>query len=1030
MIRFLIQRPIAVIMAFAALFILGIVAYFSLPVSLLPSIAIPEMTVQVSGDNMSARELENTVVLPIRQQLMQVVSLRDIESEVRDELGTIRLRFEYGVNTDLAFIEVNEKIDAAMGSLPRDVSRPRVIKASATDIPVFNLQLTIRNDSLSVADDETRFIDLSEFVQSVLKPRIEQLPQVAMADISGTVEKQVRITPDPKMLEMTGISIGAIESALADNNVEPGTMTVRDGHYEYNIKFTTLLRTVEDVANLFLTSEGRIYQLRDLAKVEVVNRKENGVSIYNGKRAVTLALIKQSSENMDDMKQAVQGVIDHFKSMYPEIDFAVSQNQTELLDYTISNLQQNLLLGFVLICIVAFLFLGDRESPIVISLSMVVSLMISFLFFFLFGLSLNIISLSGLILALGMMIDSSIIVTDNIAQHRERLGDERLDEACERGTGEVILPILSSSLTTVAIFVPLVFMSGIAGAIFMDEAVSVTIGLGVSCLVGILLLPVIYRLLYSRKLKRNKRENTSLSSLSLIPLTSDNFFYTKWYDNGIDFVFGHKWFFSLLTLSFLPLCIFLFYTIRKEKMPLVEQTELLVYVDWNENIHLAENQVRLSEMVHSLSSLPKEYSSFVGRKDFLLNKEKERGRTEADIYLRFSSSKEVDRAEQEIVGFMKKRYQNAVFNFSPPETIFEKVFDRGKSDLLFCLESTQKSNQPSADSIRYMRNRLSLAAGIPLEDIAFNEQVNVSVDREKLMLYGISESSIRQIIQTAFQEYQFAVLHSYRQYLPIVMSGKEVSISEILANEMVDVRKDATVQSVPLLNFVKVRRSEELKSIVAGRDGEYIPFHANKVKDPVQTMEKVENEMSNHKWWECRFAGGYFDNKEMFSNLLVVMAVSLLLLFFILAAQFESMIQPLIVMLEIPIDVAAALFVLWITGHSFNLMSAIGIVVTSGIVINDSILKLDVINRLRKEGIPLMEAIHKAGHRRLRAIIMTTLTTILAMVPLLFSFDLGSELQKPLSIAMISSMIVGTLVSLFIIPLAYWMIYRKKAVIV
>lgn len=1027
MIKFLIQRPIAVIVAFVALFILGIIAYLSLPVSLLPSIAIPEMTVQISGDNMSARELENTVVLPIRQRLIQVSSLRDIDSEVRDESGTIRLHFEYGVNTDLAFIEVNEKIDAAMGSLPKDVSRPRVIKASATDIPVFYLQLTMHNDSSLKTEDEARFLDLSEFALSVLKQRLEQLPQVAMADISGAVEKQIRITPDPKMLEMTGITLNSIETALSDNNVEPGTMTVHDGHSEFNVKFSTLLRTVEDVANLLLTSEGRIYRLKEIARVETVPRKVNGISLYNGKRAVTLALIKQSSENMDDMKEEVQGVISNFKSIYPQIDFDISQNQTELLDYTISNLQQNLLLGFILICIVAFLFLGDKKSPLVISLSMLVSLVISFLFFYLSDLSFNVISLSGLILALGMMIDSSIIVTDNITQYRERLGDDRLDEVCEKGAGEVILPILSSSLTTVAIFVPLVFLSGIAGALFRDEAMSVTIGLAVSCLVGIVLLPVIYRLLYGHKSKKNRQKSFSFLN-SLLSKRKDGMGYIRWYEKGINCVFNHKWKFLLLTLLFFPSCILLFFVIPKEKMPRIEQTELLVYVDWNENIHLKENRTRLGEMMDALTVTPMEYSSFVGRQDFLLNNERERGRTESDLYLRLSKSEDIARVEQDIAGFMKLHYPKAVFQYSPPETFFEKVFDVGKADLIFCLKSTNNDIQPSADSIRSIRDRLSVVTGIPLEEISFNEVVNISVDQEKLILYDVSESTIRQILQTAFQENRFAVLRSYQQYLPIVMSGKEIPIDDVLAYETVNIKKGTGVQAVPLQSFVKVKRSEELKCIVAGRDGEYIPFHANKVVNPLQTVKDVEKELSNHKEWECSFSGGYFDNKEMFSELIVVLLVALLLMYFIMTAQFESTIQPLIVLLEIPIDIVAALFVLWITGYSLNLMSAIGIVVTCGIVINDSILKLDVINRLRKDGVPLLEAIHEAGHRRIRAIIMTSLTTILAMVPLLFSFDLGSELQKPLSIAMISSMILGTLVSLFLIPLVYWMIYRNKAV--
>ena len=550
MIKFLLQRPIAVLMAFTACFIVGLVTYFTIPVSLLPDIAIPEITVQVSGQNTSARELENTVVKTIRQQLMQVASLRDIHSETRDGAAIIRLNFDFGTNTDLAFIEVNEKIDAAMNYLPREVERPRVIKASATDIPVFCLNLTLKSDSAYSEINEGSFLDLCQFAETVIKRRIEQLPEVAMVDVTGILKRQLQIVPDMKLLKMSEITLDDLEAALTSNNIEPGSMTVRDGYYEYNIKFSTLLRTPEDVENIYIRKNNHIFQLKDLARISVVPEKETGASLSNGKRAVTLAVIKQADENMDNMKEALAEVTDYFASVYPDIDFSVSRNQTELLDYTISNLKQNLSLGFLFICIVAILFLGDIKSPAVIGLSMVVSLIISFLFFYLCKMSLNIISISGLILALGMMIDSSIIVTENITQYRTR-GDS-LEEACNKGTTEVITPMLSSTFTTIAVFVPLVFMSGIAGAIFFDQAFAVTVGLMVSYFTGIMLLPVLYKLVYSIPDIKHKDFNMRINNL-VKEHTLDRF-----YDTGVDFVFRHKTASLIFIAITLPLCAFLF----------------------------------------------------------------------------------------------------------------------------------------------------------------------------------------------------------------------------------------------------------------------------------------------------------------------------------------------------------------------------------------------------------------------------------------------------------------------------------------
>ena len=253
MIRFLLQRPIAVLMAFTAFFLLGLATYFTLPVSLLPDIAIPEITVQVSGANRSARELENTVVKPVRLQLMQVAGLRDIHSETRDGAAIVRLSFDFGTDTDLAFIEVNEKIDAAMNYLPREVDRPRVVKASATDIPVFCLNLTLKDD-----DSEDDFLALCELAEQVVKRRIEQLPEVAMVDMTGLVSKQVRIQPDERKMALAGLTDADVEQALAANNVDPGSMVVKDGYYVYNIRFASVLRTPEDVEAIYLQAGERL----------------------------------------------------------------------------------------------------------------------------------------------------------------------------------------------------------------------------------------------------------------------------------------------------------------------------------------------------------------------------------------------------------------------------------------------------------------------------------------------------------------------------------------------------------------------------------------------------------------------------------------------------------------------------------------------------------------------------------------------------------------------------------------------------
>ena len=1024
MIKYLLNRPIAVFMAFTAFFILGMVTYMNIPVSLLPDIAIPEITVKISGKNTSARELENTVVKPIRLQLLQIGNLRDIHTETQDGNGIIRLKFEYGANTDLAFIEVNEKIDQAMNFIPRTIDRPRVVKASATDIPVFNLNLTLKNDKSTDKKDQSAFIELCEFSENVIKRRIEQLPQVAMVDVTGIIKKQVILIPNHNLLEISGITNADIESALSNNNIDPGSMTVRDGYYEYNIKFPTIVRSVQDIENIFIRKNDKIYRLKELASVKIVPEKETGMAFYNGKRAVVMQVIKQSNEKISNLQSEISKLTDDFKKKYPDIDFAVSQNQTVLLDYTISNLKQNLYIAFIFVCFVSAIFLKDIRTSIIISLNMIVSLVICFLFFYLFGISLNMISLTGLVLASGMMIDNSIIVTDNIGQYRRKLFS--IEDSCIKGTNEVIAPMMTSAFTTTSVFVPLIFLSGIAGALFFDQAFSVTVGLFVSYISGIIFLPICYKLIYSIKLPANwlKKENERLTK----PIEDTVF--DKIYDSGTHWTFNHKTLTMIVMVCVFPICASLFWFIPKEKMPYITQTEMIVKIDWNDNIHLFENKERVEKLIKNLNGALPEHAVYLGQQQFLLNKEKEQTASEAELYLKVNQSDDMTGLRKRVTDYISKNYPFAAVTISPVGNIFERIFETGEPDISVELYSKNENNAVSRDDITKIEQKISTETNEKPTATPFLLQMNLKIDREKLLLYNVSYDEVFNVLKTAFKENEVAVLRSYQQYLPIIIGGEEKTVNEIITGTLVktSLNDQGKLFAIPLSNFVTVTYSEDLKSIISGKQGEYIPLQFYNTKNPDKITEKVKADSSLSNRWNVDFSGSFFSNKKMINELVVILMISILLMYFILAAQFENFVLPLIVLLEIPIDITASLGLLILLGHSLNLMSAIGIVVSAGIIINDSILKVDMMNKLRNTGMPIMDAIHESGRRRLKAILMTTFTSIVCMAPLLVGFDIGSQLEKPLAIGIIGGMVMGTPVSLFVVPLVYWIIYRKKEV--
>lgn len=1007
MIRYLLHHRIAVAMAFLALVILGCLTYRTLPVSLLPDIAIPHITVQVCEENTSARELESTVTAPLRRQLMQTGGLSEIKSGTRDGAATISLTLNYGVDTDLAFIEVNEKIDGAMNSLPKTLKRPKAIKASATDIPALYIQLTPKKEG------EEAFLETAQAAENIIRRRLEQLPEVSMADITGVPERLIKVILKPDKCSRTGITAYEIENALIANNSEPGSMTVKEGHYEYNITVTNLLRCPEDIKEIKLMKNGRMSKLSDLADVELTNRSPQGFSLFNGKRSVMIAVIKHGEESMEAMKEAISEVLEVMEQEYPMIDFAITRDQTALLDFTISNLKQNLILSLLLVFVVCILFMGSIRTSVIIGISILVSIVLTFLFFYFFHVSLNIISLAGLILAIGMMIDNSIIVTENIMQWRQRgLG---LEDACIRGTNEMITPMLSSSLTTVAVFIPLVFMSGISGAIFADQAFSITAGLAASYIVGICLLPVVYYTVEKGKAaEENNVVEKSKTKTSRIEVSI-----MDWYDRTMDLCFKYRVLLMALTLLTVPLCVLLFTQIGRERMPEIDTDETIAVIDWNENISLQQNKERTETLLGENLPISQTVSS-IGLQDYMLAEEGGNSQRESEVYIKAANPDSIKSIQRKLSERIIDRYPDASLEFRAAENIFEKVFSSDAANVELRLHNKGSVGDEGEKLINLIKN-IGSCLRQEIQPVPMNDQTDITIDRELLAIYGVDFAEVSRTLEQTFKGTHATTMRSMDQYTPIEIAGVNTTIQDLIANgtvrSKVDDRGECT--EIPLRKLVTLGKSRDLKTITAGKSGIYIPLSIDAPGNERETMECLRKAVNEDGNFDVEFAGSYFSNSKMLTELCRVLLVSLLLMYFILCSQFGSFLQPLIVLVEIPIDTAFALVALMLFGQTLNLMSAIGIIVTCGIIVNDSILKIDSINKLRRDGMPLMEAVHTTGRRRLRPIIMTSLTTVFAMVPVLFTSDMGSELQRPLAIAMISSMTIGTLVSIFIIPLFY-----------
>jgi len=488
MVKFLVERPVAVLVSLTAFLILGLITTGLIPVSLLPPVDIPSVTVKVTHEDMNAADIENTVVSRMRQHLLHVNGLEHIESRTSDGQSIITMRFRYGTDIDFSAMEVNEQVDAMMSWFPEGMDRPRVIKASASDIPVFDLAVAYR--------DEARedMLALSEFARQTLRRRTEQLPSVALADMSGSVFPQIVITPEPHKMQAMGVTTSDLISTFRNHNARLGSITLRDGHYQYAVNIRSQAHTPEEIGNILLKSGKRLLRLKDIAHVAIEEQPPEGSFLINNRRGIVFSIIKNNNARMQDLEDEFETLLQSFRNDYPHLAFSRSRDQTQLLNVSVVNLQQNLGYGFLLAFAMMFIVLGSLRAPFLMGITIPASLVITMLVFYLTGISINIVSLSGLVLGAGMMIDNSIIVIDNITQYRRR--GKTLLPACIHGTNEVIRPLLSSVLTTCAVFVPLVFLSDLSGALFYDQAIAIAIGLSVSLLVSIMIIPVLYHLMF------------------------------------------------------------------------------------------------------------------------------------------------------------------------------------------------------------------------------------------------------------------------------------------------------------------------------------------------------------------------------------------------------------------------------------------------------------------------------------------------------------------------------------------------------
>ena len=497
---------------------------------------------------------------------------------------------------------------------------------------------------------------------------------------------------------------------------------------------------------------------------------------------------------------------------------------------------------------------------------------------------------------------------------------------------------------------------------------------------------------------------------------------TRGYDAILSWFFRHRGVMWSIFATAVVLIGMLFMNLDKQKLPTLSHSDTLLNIEWNERISIEENNSRCEQILAQFPDEITQYTAMTGAQQFALSHTREMGISEATVYIKAGDTEKIERIETALHDYITREWPMAVHSCQASGNVFDMLFQDKEAPLVARIKRIDGMT-PEPDQLTTVI--YAMREALPdyyIQQPEWNEYIELITDPERLALYDVSFNQILGYLQNSMNAGSVLRISRGDFSMPVVIGVGNKEARDLIQGSYIDTRGGR----VPLEILLKETRNRDLKQIVSGVDGEFYPLVLDvNGKEARRVMDVVKKVVRDDDRFDVSFSGTYFTNREMIKELCGVLVISILLLFFILAAQFESLVQPFIILSELIIDIFAVLGILWIFGESLNLMSMIGMVVMCGIVINDSILKVDTINRLREQGMGLKHAILEAGGRRLKAIIMTSLTTILAIAPFLVRGDMGSDLQYPLSLALISGMIAGTFVSVFFVPLAYYVIYKR-----
>lgn len=986
-----VKRPIATTMLILAAVLLGATSLARLEMTLLPDVRPQHLTVWVPYPDAGVAEIEEGVARPIEEQVVTVRGVSSVRSEIVPGGARVTVRLHPGTDPELAILGLRERLDTVRWTLPEGVERPVILGAADLDLPIMVLALAA--DDLPLAADWAR---------DVLEPRLTQIDGVARAEVVGAPEPEVRVVPDPELLAASGITITDIANALGAANVVTQGGYLRRREIRYAVSIDSALRDAADIERVVVARRGdRVVELRDVAQVIDGFEDARGWSRLDGRPAVGLLLTREAGANLVATTDRVRDRLDEVRADFPAFEIAVVADASPFVRQSISGVWQAVWLGGLLAYGVLLAFLGDLRSPLFLIVALPVSVITSFALLDLCGISLNLMSLGGLALGIGMLVDNAIICLENV--HRLRATGLPAPRAAAEGAREVAMPMLASTLTTCAVFAPLAFVPGTVGELFRDQAVAVGISLGTSLVTALTLLPMLAG-----------RFAPATPRMARRPLYDR---YHRLLDRALDRP-GRT---LAVTVVLLVVSGLVVPRIPRELFPELDTGQLELALRLPPGTDVTATDVAVRDVESWLEDRPEVARSFtsVGAAVSVDPSHRDRRANQATVrvLLRERNADREAFVADLLAAFDDRPGWELGLTTDRPELAV--LFPAGEATLTCEIRGPDPAIAEGLAAT--VRDRADLHVdGHPLRLAAAETEprLRLELDDEAVARLGLDEAELLDGIEAETSGLEATRLRRFDQEHPVrvrVADPDPRNATLVAGNRAVPV--DAVFVLTQELAPARLVREDQARVATIRWDG---PLR--QVPEVRASLDRALAGTEVPPGYTVHFGGSH---REMAATLTAIgraFALSAGLVLLILAAQFESVTLPLLIFAAVPLALVGTAAALLLTGTTVNAISGMGFVVLIGIVVNDAILKVDLFRRLAEQGMPLREAIHTASRRRYRPILMTTATTALALLPMMFGR--GTAFRAPLAVVVIGGLVSATLLTLVVIPVLYQWLAR------